>query len=195
MVKQNKIDINKKYIYRNGSSARILCVDGPKKRFPVVSVNEDGVLFRHLENGECISDRNYDITSIKKYMLDKVTEKYPVGTKFFHIEDKDMIYEVKDAEHILDLYLSDEDDRNNILCGKAVIWDDRRENKNYSYSPYPYLYKNGKWAETVRTHEITVYFFKSKDGKSIIARNDLFLSNNYIAKKEIKFYETEGLYE
>lgn len=45
-----KIDINKKYRYRNGKPARILCVDAPGDQ-PVISINNEGSVHGHEANG------------------------------------------------------------------------------------------------------------------------------------------------
>ena len=46
-----KIDINKKYRYRNGKPARIVCVDAEGDR-PVVSLNgKNSYAHKHYENG------------------------------------------------------------------------------------------------------------------------------------------------
>jgi hypothetical protein len=46
-----KIDINKKYRYRNGESARILCVDAPGDQ-PVISLDGSGDTFAHNAAGQ-----------------------------------------------------------------------------------------------------------------------------------------------
>jgi hypothetical protein len=51
-----KIDINKKYRTRNGTAARILCVDAPTKAEPVISMDEDGLIRRHKPDGEYYND-------------------------------------------------------------------------------------------------------------------------------------------
>jgi hypothetical protein len=45
-----KIDINKKYRYRDGEPARILCVDAPGC-YPVVSICPRGDVFTHTLTG------------------------------------------------------------------------------------------------------------------------------------------------
>lgn len=55
------IDINKKYRYRNGEPARVLCTDGSRNMFPVVSISKSGGLHVHtLEGGRVSYDQNYD---------------------------------------------------------------------------------------------------------------------------------------
>lgn len=46
-----KIDINKKYRYRNGESARILCVDAPGDQ-PVISLDGSGDTLAHNAAGQ-----------------------------------------------------------------------------------------------------------------------------------------------
>ena len=51
-----KIDINKKYRYRNGGSARILCIDGPGDQ-PVISLDETGDALNHSADGRFFRDK------------------------------------------------------------------------------------------------------------------------------------------
>ena len=53
------IDINKKYRYRNGKEARILCVDRPIKMDMclVLSMDPNGSVWYHDENGRVCSDK------------------------------------------------------------------------------------------------------------------------------------------
>jgi len=53
------IDINKKYRYRNGEEARILCVDRPIKMDMclVLSMDPNGSVWYHDENGRICSDK------------------------------------------------------------------------------------------------------------------------------------------
>ena len=53
------IDINKKYRYRNGEDARILCVDRPIKMDMclVLSMDPNGSVWYHDENGRLCSDK------------------------------------------------------------------------------------------------------------------------------------------
>lgn len=46
----NKIDMTKKYVYRNGQPARVLCID-VKGYQPVVSTTENGAVFCHNSDG------------------------------------------------------------------------------------------------------------------------------------------------
>lgn len=45
------IDITKKYKYRNGEPARILCVDRPSDNYPIVSMDNIGNTFTHAADG------------------------------------------------------------------------------------------------------------------------------------------------
>ncbi len=47
-----QITMDKKYIYRNGESARILCVDRPYADIPVISMRENGAVVFHRIYGE-----------------------------------------------------------------------------------------------------------------------------------------------
>jgi hypothetical protein len=51
-----KIDINKKYRYRNGKPARILCVDAPDQDDPVISMDEQSLINRHKPDGRYYHD-------------------------------------------------------------------------------------------------------------------------------------------
>jgi hypothetical protein len=46
-----KIDINKKYYYRNGEPARIICVDAPGDQ-PVISLDGSGDTLKHKATGQ-----------------------------------------------------------------------------------------------------------------------------------------------
>lgn len=52
-----KIDLNKKYTYKIGGIARVLCTDAPGTH-PVISIGEDGELTGHFEDGH--ADPEYD---------------------------------------------------------------------------------------------------------------------------------------
>ena len=45
------IDINKKYRYRNGEEARILCVDSGDENYPVIALTIEGQTSRHTKSG------------------------------------------------------------------------------------------------------------------------------------------------
>lgn len=53
------IDINKKYRYRNGEPARVLCTDGSRNMFPVVSISKSGGLHVHTLEGGRVSYNRY----------------------------------------------------------------------------------------------------------------------------------------
>ena len=46
-----QITMGKKYTYKNGQPARILCVDGPNTKFPVISMDIGGLIHHHAANG------------------------------------------------------------------------------------------------------------------------------------------------
>lgn len=52
-----KIDLNKKYRYRDGKPARVLCVDAPGD-YSVISMLPDGDILRHGESGAYYSEGN-----------------------------------------------------------------------------------------------------------------------------------------
>lgn len=55
------IDINKKYKYRDGSPARILCVDRPGDAGkPVISMDEIGAVWAHTDDGYFSSTKRED---------------------------------------------------------------------------------------------------------------------------------------
>lgn len=62
------ISMDRKYIYRNGEPARILCVDAPGN-YPVVTLDELGRHFRHDSDGVCnvlgITDE-WDLIEVKE---------------------------------------------------------------------------------------------------------------------------------
>ncbi len=47
-----RITMNKKYTYRNGEVARILCVDRPNTDIPIISMTAKGRLTFHKADGE-----------------------------------------------------------------------------------------------------------------------------------------------
>lgn len=50
-----KIEMGKKYRYRNGKPARIICVDIPGNNYPVVSVSEkDCCIYQHADDGKFV---------------------------------------------------------------------------------------------------------------------------------------------
>lgn len=60
-----KIDINKKYRYRNGDLARVLCVDAPGSQM-VVTVDQNGTLHKHWADGAyCIDSSSTDLDLIE----------------------------------------------------------------------------------------------------------------------------------
>jgi len=45
------IDINKKYRFRNGEDARILCVDSGDENYPVIALTREGQTSLHTKSG------------------------------------------------------------------------------------------------------------------------------------------------
>lgn len=65
-MEKKYISMEKKYRYRNGTDARILCVDCPHLTYPVISLNQHGCVVRHLDNGESSVDGGgLDLIEIK----------------------------------------------------------------------------------------------------------------------------------
>jgi len=60
------ISMTKKYRYRNGEEARILCVDGFDKTYPIVSMTPSGQSLLHHISGESLNpdNREYDLVEI-----------------------------------------------------------------------------------------------------------------------------------
>jgi len=46
-----RVDMSKKYHYRNGRPAQVLCIDRDHPEYPVVSMTEDGTLITHDVEG------------------------------------------------------------------------------------------------------------------------------------------------
>jgi hypothetical protein len=59
------IEMTKKYRYRNGEPARIICVDRPHEIFKVISMSEKGILEFHTINGTADYDHNTDFDLIE----------------------------------------------------------------------------------------------------------------------------------
>jgi hypothetical protein len=83
-----KIDINKKYRYRSGKPARILCVDGPcvhaGEPQPVVSMDEDGETNTHFPSGRFISalkDSDWDLIEVREPREGWIPDYYLYETK------------------------------------------------------------------------------------------------------------------
>ncbi len=55
-----QITMDKKYAYRNGQSARILCLDRNYKNLNVVSMGLDGIITVHEQNGRGV-ERQWDL--------------------------------------------------------------------------------------------------------------------------------------
>ena len=63
----NKISMDKKYRYRNGQPARVLCVDRPESDYPVITLSLDGDVQSHTWKGKYCSsvDREHDLDLIE----------------------------------------------------------------------------------------------------------------------------------
>lgn len=64
------ISMDKKYKYRNGEPARILCVDSGSSSMPVISTNSRGEVTLHNTNGWVFSlgvDSDWDLIECPKY--------------------------------------------------------------------------------------------------------------------------------
>lgn len=56
--------MDKKYKYRNGEQAKVLCTDGYMEDHPVVSMKENGNLYVHRNTGEWDFDNSFDLIEI-----------------------------------------------------------------------------------------------------------------------------------
>lgn len=59
------ISMERKYTYRNGEPARILCVDAPVK-YPVRSMDENGHIWTHACNGVSLDGAILDLIEVKE---------------------------------------------------------------------------------------------------------------------------------
>ena len=75
----NKISMDKKYRYRNGSAARILCTDRPTDGyFNVISIKENGDIFYHTSEGNFCSSKSKsdnDLIEVSPYDDFKIDDK------------------------------------------------------------------------------------------------------------------------
>ena len=58
-----QITMDKKYTYRNGQSARILCLDRNYKHLNIVSMGLDGIITVHEQNGRGV-ERQWDLIEV-----------------------------------------------------------------------------------------------------------------------------------
>jgi len=82
--------MSKKYRYRNGESARILCIDGNNCKYPVVSMDKNGYLFTHTEEGLFAKqgrDHHYDLVEDMPYADFQIDDPVMVKDKY-HIKWK-----------------------------------------------------------------------------------------------------------
>lgn len=61
------INITKKYRFRNGQPARILCTDAPGK-YPVITIAEDGDISQHTKTGGYMRDGHceWDLIEVRE---------------------------------------------------------------------------------------------------------------------------------
>jgi len=78
--------MGKKYKYRNGEPARVLCTDRPSDgSLHVISIEEDGDIICHTLEGYFYSDKtasNYDLIEVSPY-------------EDFKIDDKVIVWDIK----------------------------------------------------------------------------------------------------
>lgn len=63
------INMTKKYKYRKGGEARILCVDGAAHLYPVVSMAENGAVYKHRGDGTYCAvgeEHAFDLIEVKE---------------------------------------------------------------------------------------------------------------------------------
>jgi hypothetical protein len=74
----NKIEMHKKYRYRNGEAARVLCVDRQNSPYPVISLSSESVMY-HLQTGRCSLDlaRKTDYDLIEVTLADTLERGQP----------------------------------------------------------------------------------------------------------------------
>lgn len=63
------ISMDKKYKYRNGEPARILCVDSGDEEYPVISLNSSGEVLFHSTSGRMtqLAEFEWDLIELSKY--------------------------------------------------------------------------------------------------------------------------------
>ena len=62
-----KIDINKKYRYRSGAAARVICVDAPSE-FPVIAIDDGGDPSTHTDEGRLLlgGESVHDLVEVRE---------------------------------------------------------------------------------------------------------------------------------
>ena len=81
--------MDKKYQYRVGSPARILCTDAPGD-YPVISINESGKTISHTNQGKWMEDREdkYDLFEIRDTWKGKLWVHETGGSLLYHHLDE-----------------------------------------------------------------------------------------------------------
>ena len=86
--------MDKKYEYRNGEPARVLCVDSGHDNFPVVSVNKHGYVNTHTKHGTYWDCEN----EMDEWDLIEVKEKKKPGPRTLKdaslVKDKSFLYTI-----------------------------------------------------------------------------------------------------
>lgn len=90
-MEQQEISMDKKYRYRRGGPARILCIDRPKEQCPVLSMDEFGTLHCHYYNGKIYNDQlcEFDLIAEKDVLWVNVYGNGSTWTNRSKIEDGD----------------------------------------------------------------------------------------------------------
>lgn len=65
-MEQKEIRMDKKYTYRNGEVARIICIDAPHSSWPVIALDTSGIITRHTDMGISNKDLIYDLIEVKE---------------------------------------------------------------------------------------------------------------------------------
>ena len=86
------IDINKKYRYRNGKEARILCVDGGDENYPVIALTREGQTSRHTKSGALCNIEGQHI-----WDLVEVKEKNVLWLNVYNSPFEGFIYREKEC--------------------------------------------------------------------------------------------------
>jgi hypothetical protein len=63
---QKEISMDRKYAYRNGEPARILCVDGNDVVFPVIAMDRYGIVTKHNREGKLADHNPHIVGEIKR---------------------------------------------------------------------------------------------------------------------------------
>lgn len=74
------VTMNGNYTYKDGSTARILCIDN-KSKYPVISVREDGLIVEHSLNGESSPEFAYSVDLYEKIVNATCEDKKIISKK------------------------------------------------------------------------------------------------------------------